>query len=127
LKSFTVKMILPYLPEILLFIAAGITFMGDLIWTSTVNYFMLGCLLLLSTLIIWKDKYFAFIISIILGLGSFYMLIAVLSAYSKFPAGDRDGLQLLVVGMSIFTSLLVIALFLPMKYIFKKESKTSSI
>jgi len=115
------KKALPYVPEILLVIAAGTTFMGDLISTSTINYFMLGCLLILLTLIIWKNKYFALILSFILGVGSFYMLLAVLSEYSEFPAGDRDGLQLLAVGMSLFTSLLVVAFFLPKKYIFNRE------
>jgi VIT1/CCC1 family predicted Fe2+/Mn2+ transporter len=121
MKPLNLKKALPYVPEILLAIAAGTTFMGDLLSTSTINYFMLGCLLILLTLIIWKNKYFALILSFILGLSSFYMLLAVLSEYSEFPAGDRAGLQLLAVGMSLFTSLLVIAFFLPKKYIFNRE------
>ncbi len=78
---------------------------------------MIGCWLILSTLVIWKNKYFALVLSSILGLISFYMLLAVLSAFKKFPSGDINGLQLLLVGASLFISLLVIAIYLPRKYL----------
>ena len=116
MKSLNPKKALPYLPEILLFIAIGISFLGELIETSSVNYFMIACGLILFTLIIWKNKYFALSLSIILGLVSFYMLLAVFSEHKEFPSGDRNGWQLLLVGGLIFTSLLAVSIFLPRKY-----------
>jgi hypothetical protein len=116
MKLLILKRTLPYLPEILLFIAIGISFVGEIIETSRVNYFMIGCGLILSTLIIWKNKYFALSLSIILGLVSFYMLLAVFAEYNEFPSDDRNGWQLLFVGGLIFTSLLAVSIFLPRKY-----------
>jgi len=116
MKSLNLKKTLPYLPEILLFIAIGISFLGELIETSGINYFMIACGLILSTLIIWKNKYFALSLSIILALVSLYMLLAVFSEYKKFPSGDRNGLQLLLAGGLIFISLLTVSIFLPRKY-----------
>jgi len=116
MKSLNLKKTLPYLPEILLFGAIGISILGELIETSSVNYFMIACGLILSTLIIWKNKYFALSLSVILGLVSFYMILAVLSEYKEFPSGDRNGLQLLFVGGLIFISLLTVSIFLPRKY-----------
>jgi hypothetical protein len=77
---------------------------------------MIACGLILSTLIIWKNKYFALSLSIILALVSLYMLLAVFSEYKEFPSGDRSGLQLLLVGGLIFISLLAVSIFLPRKY-----------
>lgn len=116
MKSSNLKKIWRYLPEILLFMAIGISFLGELLEASRINYFMIVCGLILSTLIIWKNKYFALSLSIILGLVSLYMLLAVFSEYKEFPSGDRNGLKLLLVGGLLFTSLLAISILLPRKY-----------
>lgn len=117
MKSFNKEKIIPYLPEILLGTAIGISFIGELIETSNVNYFVFFCGLILSTLIIWKNKFFALTISIVLGVLSLYMMFAVFSEYREFPPGDRGGLELLVVGEVIFLSLLLISILLPGKYL----------
>jgi hypothetical protein len=116
MKSLKLKGMLPYLPEALLFTAITISFLGELIETSSANFFMIGCGAILWILVIWKNRYFALCLAVILGLVSCYMLFAVFSEYKKFPSGDTDGLTLLFIGGLIFTSLLVISFFLPKKY-----------
>ncbi|HLT72323.1 MAG TPA: hypothetical protein VKZ75_06705 [Cyclobacteriaceae bacterium] len=116
MKSLSLKSGLPYLPEILLSIAVAISFLGELIETSNANYFLILCGLVLSILVVWKNKFFALGISTILGLVSFYMIFAVLSEYKEFPPGSISGLVLLFVGESIFVTLFVISIFLPIKY-----------
>lgn len=116
MKSLSLKSGLPYLPEILLSIAVAISFLGELIETSNANYFLILCGLVLAILVVWKNKFFALGISTILGLVSFYMIFAVLSEYKEFPPGNISGLVLLFVGESIFVTLFVISIFLPIKY-----------
>lgn len=87
-----------------------------MIETSNANYFLILCGLVLSILVVWKNKFFALGISTILGLVSFYMIFAVLSEYKEFPPGSISGLVLLFVGESIFVTLFVISIFLPIKY-----------
>jgi len=112
----------PYLPEILLAIAVAVSFFGEFTATSNVNYFMIFCGLILFILVLWKNKFFALTISLLLGFISFYMMFAVLSEYMEFPPRDRNGLELLIVGELIFGSLLVISFLLPKKYFaFDKE------
>jgi len=117
MKSFNLKRLVKYLPELLLFIVIGISFSMEVIKTSNVNYLLIFCLLILFTLIIWKNKYFALTLSIILGIVSFYMLFAVFSEFREFPSDDRNGWQLLLVGGLLFISLLTVSIFLPRKYI----------
>jgi hypothetical protein len=117
MKSLSLKKALSYLPEALLFIAAVLSFLGELIATSRINYFLISCMFMIITLIIWKNKYVALGMAIILGLVSCYMLLAVFSEYSEFASGDSNGLKLLLAGGSLFISLLVVSIFLPRKYL----------
>ena len=116
MKSLNVKKAFSYLPESLLFMAITISFFGELIQASRVNYLLIICAMILSILIIWKNKYFALTLSILLGTASVYMLLAVFSEYHEFPAGDVKGFQLLFIGVLVFTSLLAVAILLPRKY-----------
>lgn len=122
MKALTLANARLYLPEILLAAAVGVSFFVEFIATSKVNYVMIFCGLILSILVVWKNKFFALIISLFLGFISFYMMFAVLSEYMEFPPHGRNGLELLVVGEVIFGSLLVISFLLPKKYFaFNKE------
>ena len=122
MKSLRLRNSLSYLPEVLLAVAIGVSFCVELIATSNVNYFMIFCGLILTILVVWKNKFFALIISLFLGFISLYMMFAVFSEYMESPPRDRNGLELLVVGEVIFGSLLVISFLLPKKYFaFNKE------
>jgi hypothetical protein len=111
---------LKYLPEIFLFSGILVVIIMDLINTSCVNYGMIICGLLLSILVVWKNKYLALCVGLILGLGSFYMLFALLSEFHEFPAEDKNGTQLLFIGVMMFLTLLAVSVILPVKYFEKK-------
>lgn len=104
-----------YVPEILLFAVVGVGFFGELIETGNVNYLMMTIAAVLTVLVVSKNKYLAAVLSVILGVGSCYFLLAVFAEFSEFSNG-RDGLPLLIAGGTLFTSLLVISIFLPRKY-----------
>jgi Na+/H+-dicarboxylate symporter len=74
----------------------------------------------MSVLLIWKNKFLAFFISVVLGIVSFFFLLACFSEYSEFSAEDPAGTTLLLVGCSIFIPLIVISIVMPIKY-FHKE------
>lgn len=84
--------------------------------------FAIACALVLGTLVIWKNKYFALVLSIALGPASAYMLVAVFSEYHEFLPSDKNGLQLQLVGGLLFTSLLMISIFMPKKYFVRKNN-----
>ncbi|MDH6535325.1 hypothetical protein D0T51_09115 [Parabacteroides sp. 52] len=65
----------------------------------------------------WKNLTVSMVSSILFGLGSLYMVLAVVSEYSEFPAGDPEGLRLLLVGISLFGGLAIMAFIMPWKYI----------
>jgi hypothetical protein len=52
----------------------------------------------------------------VLGLVSFYFILACYSEYKEFPAGDSDGIRLIVTGCLIFGSLIAISFIMPKKY-----------
>jgi polyferredoxin len=65
-----------------------------------------------------KQMYFKRVaLSILLGVGGLFMILAVLSEYSEFPAGDTEGLKLLLIGVLLFVILTVMAFILPRKYL----------
>jgi hypothetical protein len=105
-----------YLPEILLLLGAGVCFFEELFRVSVVNYFMIVCIAILSILLIWKNRWLAYSIAILLGLVSFYFLFACISEYKEFPAGDSDGTRLMLIGGLIFGSLIVISFLMLIKY-----------
>lgn len=126
MKPINVKKILSYLPEVsILAIALGWFIENILATPSYFNYLMLAIIVLISALIIWRIKAFAITLSVLIGLGSFYMLLAVLSEYSEFPKGDPDGHKLLFTGLLIIASLITMSIIMPIKYLSKsKHPKT---
>jgi hypothetical protein len=105
-----------YLPEILLLLGAVISFFEELFRVSVVNYFLILCIALFSILLIWKNRWFALSISVVLGVASFYFLLACISEYKEFPVGDNDGIRLMLTGSLLFGSLIVISFIMPRKY-----------
>ncbi|WP_350455815.1 hypothetical protein, partial [Macellibacteroides fermentans] len=97
-------------------------FLDGLLATSNINYLMLAVILFMSLLVILKNKTMALFASLLIGVGSLYMIFAVLSEYSEFPRGDANGFKLLLTGAIIFLSTLLISILLPIKYFKRKQS-----
>ena len=116
---------LKYIPEILLLTFGAYTLLFDLIYASSfsvINGIIIFGMITILALLIWKNKYLAFYISMILGFISFYFILALLSEFSEFPAGSKDGRFMLLIGGLIFGGLLVISIIMPVKY-FKMRGK----
>ena len=111
-----------YIPEVFIVLMAIYWFLDGLLATSNINYLMLAVILFMSLLVILKNKTMALFASLLIGLGSLYMIFAVLSEYSEFPRGDTNGLKLLLTGAIIFLSTLLISILLPIKYFKRKQS-----
>ena len=111
-----------YIPEVFIVLVAIYWFLDGLLTTSYINYLMLAVILFMSLLVILKNKTMALFASLLIGIGSLYMIFAVLSEYSEFPRGDANGLKLLLTGAIIFLSTLLISILLPIKYFKRKQS-----
>ena len=111
-----------YIPEVFIVLMAIYWFLDGLLATSNINYLMLAVILFMSLLVILKNKTMALFASLLIGIGSLYMIFAVLSEYSEFPRGDANGLKLLLTGAIIFLSSLLISILLPIKYFKRKQS-----
>lgn len=116
MKAGKVRKVLPYIPEILLLVAAMVCFLGEWIGASSFNGIIAFGILTIALLLIWKNKYLALSIAILLGGASVYFLLALLSEFNEFPAGNQERWQLLLIGGAIFGSLLVASLIMPKKY-----------
>jgi len=73
-------------------------------------------ILAITVLLIWKNKYLALSIAILLGGASAYFLLALLSEFHEFPAENQERWQMLLIGIAIFGSLLAASLIMPKKY-----------
>ena len=111
-----------YIPEAFIVLVAIYWFIDGLLETSYINYLMLAVILFMSLLVILKNKTMALFASLLIGIGSIYMIFAVLSECSEFPRGDANGLKLLLTGATIFLSTLLISILLPIKYFKRKQS-----
>ena len=111
-----------YIPEVFIVLVAIYWFLDGLLATSYINYLMLAVILFMSLLVILKNKTMALFASLLIGIGSLYMIFAVLSECSEFPRGDANGLKLLLTGAIIFLSTLLISILLPIKYFKRKQS-----
>jgi hypothetical protein len=112
------KTILSYLPEASFLVVALFWFIDNLL-ASHVNFFMVVIMALVAILLIWRIKALAVSLSVCLGIGSFYMLLAVVSEFQEFPIGDPNGLKLLVIGLLIFIALMAMSFTMPLKYIYR--------
>ena len=111
-----------YIPEVFIVLVAIYWFLDGLLETSYINYLMLAVILFVSLLVILKNKTMALFASLLIGIGSIYMIFEVLSEYNEFPRGDANGLKLLLTGAIIFLSTLLISILLPIKYFKRKQS-----
>ena len=122
MKKMNLSKEIQYIPEVFIVLVAIYWFLDGLLTTSYINYPMLAVILFMSLLVILKNKTMALFASLLIGIGSLYMIFAVLSEYSEFPRGDANGLKLLLTGAIIFLSTLLISILLPIKYFKRKQS-----
>lgn len=118
------KKILPFTPEIILLICS-LLWIIDILAGNQINFVMPIISILLAALLIWKNKFLALTLSILLGIGSCYMLLALISEFREFPIGNPEGNILLLTGSLIFIFLLVMAIFMPIKYFQKNKNSIS--
>ena len=111
------KQILYSLPEYILLLAFAVTFVCDLVFVGQFNYSFLILSVAVVALLIWKSKLLAGLYSVVLGLGSTYMILALLSEFREFPAGDPEGLKMLIVGGVLILCAQFIAVSLALKYV----------
>lgn len=105
-----------YAPEFLLLMGAVVCLVGEWWAASSINGVMVFGILAIVMLLLWKNKYLALAIAVILGAVSVFFMLAVFAEYSKFPSSSSDGWQLLLTGILIFGSLFAISLIMPKKY-----------
>lgn len=115
-----------FLPEICITTTLIIMF-GDSIFTMIrdgVSAFFLIISAILGALLtcsvgqfFWKKLAISFAYSILFGFGSIYMTLALVSEYKEFPAGDPQGLQMLLFGLFLFGGMAIASFIMPWKYI----------
>jgi len=120
MKSSKVKNVLSYLPEFT-FLGLGLYGVIDsLLFYSGINWaiFIVSILFitLFTMLLIGQSRILASTLSLLLGGGCVYMLLALLSEYHEFPPGSLDGKTMLITGSLIFGYLLIMACSLAWKY-----------
>jgi len=82
------------------------------------NSVAIALLLLLGFELITRHLILTLLSSSIIGLLSIYMMLAVISEYREFPVGDADGKTLLIVGLALFISSLLLAVFMSVRRLF---------
>lgn len=116
MKTQQVKNGLSFLPEAIFLSVPLFILISDLLMSSSVNYIMLILAGAVLGMILLKSKYIAFSLSSVIVLGSAYMLLAVLSEYYEFPAGDGEGRNQLLFGFILFGGIIILAVTMPFKY-----------
>ena len=116
LEKTNIRKGLLYAPELLLLIGGLVCLVGEWLGASSVNGVMIFGILAVVTLLIWKNKYLALAIAMVLGAVSVFFMLAVFAEYREFPSESRDGWYVLLMSMLLFGSLFAISLIMPKKY-----------
>lgn len=122
MNALNIRKFFPYTPEVLLLTGAVVCLVGEWLATSHVNGLMVVGVLSVVALLIWKSKYLALSMAILLGVVSICFLFAVLSEFHEFPVDHPERWQMLLAGGVIFGSLLVVSVILPRKYFSSNEN-----
>lgn len=116
-----------FLPEIF-YLAIFTTMLVDILWRpiagirpfdtfDMVSFVIVVVLIgLLAGQFYWKNFRLGMTLSVIFMAGSFFMILALLSEFSEFPAGDPEGIRMLLVGSLIFIPSGILAAVMPWKY-----------
>ena len=119
MKNENVRKALAYIPEVLLLIGGVFYLLADLIYgspTPFISGLIIFGMVAIIALLLWRNKYFALSISVVLGCISVFFMLAVVSEFGEFPVGDWEGIQMLLIGTLIFGGLLTVSLLMPGKY-----------
>lgn len=113
------KKYLPILPDCILIAGFTIFFLLNLILGSfhISQLFILIPPVLLLIQLRFKVKWLGIFIGSILALIGFYMTLAVASEYREFPTVTFEAIQLLLVGLVLFGSILVLSLWVTIRNI----------
>lgn len=84
--------------------------------SNPLNWVAITLIAVLVLQIIYKNKILGIIISSVLILICCYMYLALFSELREFPTFNTDAKQLLFIGLSVFTTTLVVAGFMFFKY-----------
>jgi len=104
------KRIVSYLPEMVFVCGALFSIIIDK------TFYPLLIVVLVTILILWKNKAFALILACIIGVIGLYMIFALWSELSEFPTQTADYWKMFVVGHLLFISIIVAAVLMPIKY-----------
>jgi len=104
------KKIVSYLPEMVFVGGALYSFIMDK------TFYPLLIVVLVTILMLWKNKAFALILASIIGLIGLYMIFALWSELSEFPTQTAEYWKMFVVGHLLFISIIITAIFMPIKY-----------
>ena len=120
MKSSKVKKVLFYLPEFTFLGLGSYGIVDSFLFYSGINWILLIIsvlfIALFITLLIGQSRMLASTLSLLLGVGCVYMLLALLSEYHEFPIGSLEGKTMLITGTLLFGYLLVMACSLAWKY-----------
>ena len=128
MNTIKLKSILKFWQEIVFIIATGIYFFGmtmniPAVFHQGINiifYALFGLLIIcLIGQFYWKNLYVGICLAIVLGLGSGYMFLAVLSDLAKISKIEEDNTSAIVglnFGLLLFIGLTVAAISMPVKY-----------
>ena len=85
---------------------------------TLLNPVAIALILLLVAELLSKNLIVTFLTSTVIGLLSLYMILAVVSEYRDFPIGDKEGVRLLYIGISLFVSSLVLSVLMTARRLF---------
>jgi hypothetical protein len=126
MKSKSLKLVLKFWQEIIFIIGLGILVGGITMniansfqYTINIVFYCLFVLLLICLIgqFYWKNRTLSLCLSGILGIGSFYMFLAVMSDLVKMTNIDWG----LVFGLFLFLGLVGTAVTMPIKYLWNPE------
>jgi hypothetical protein len=109
------KKVMSYFPEIFFISGAFCSFIID----SKASYLEITIIVLMVTLLLWKNGVYAVVLSSVIGMICLYMILALWSELSEFPSKTADYWEMLIVGHLLLCSIIVCAVFMPIKYIKK--------
>ncbi len=128
-RSFNIKSVLPFWQEFVLAIGLGILLTGMTInisaaFQQTLNIvaycIFLSLFICLIGQFFWKNFFVGITLSVILGLGSIYMILVILLELYKelynISEGDFQATIWLIFGLFVFLGLTIAAISMPLKY-----------
>lgn len=110
------KNIYLYFPELLLLSISMFYCLYSIFNGENMHSFTVVSSILLISLLIWRNKYFALILSILLVLGCLCMLWSVIEGFGNFPDIMKERIRFLLISCTGFITIGVFAVIMPFKY-----------